>query len=104
MPLACTVCHSARVISARVQTDFQPDGFRTLVQAVQVLIEEGENTLVQANAFPYAVSYQKPAVEYGDFGFAARHQVSVDIDQNSRITRILQGIVGSVGHNVPLLG
>ena len=102
MPLACTVFHSARVISSRVQADFQTDGFRTLVQAVQVLLKESKNALVEADAFPYAVSNQKAAVEYRNFGFAARYQIAVDIDQNSFVARILKGIVGSVGHIAPL--
>ena len=86
-----------------LESDIQANALRSPVQAIQVLIQEEERTLVQAQPFPYPVAHHETAVEYGDGGGVARHQTAIEIDQRVGVARIGGEILAS-GHQDAVAG
>ena len=81
-----------------VQADVQVDGRRTGEQAVQVPVQEGEPSVVQAQPFPDAIAHQEAAVEYRHPGLVACEELAVDEDLDRLVAFVGECLVRAVGH------
>jgi hypothetical protein len=59
-------------------------------QPIEVVIEKDEHPVVQPHRLPDPVTDQVAAVEHGDRGLGARHQPSIDRDED-----LLVAVVGN---------
>ena len=63
-----------------------------------MLVDKSQPTMMQSNAFPYTISQNKPAVEHRNFGFAAWIQFTVNINQDLRVTRVVNILMRTCCH------
>lgn len=86
------------------QPDVEADGPGALPQPVEMIFQEDQPVVVQAQALPHPVTDQKAAVKDRDPGLLARDERAVDVDQDVRIAFIAQSVVGAaIGHRSPSL-
>ena len=84
------------VLAAHLQV--HTDSCGCLPQSIQVIVQEHENTLVQAYGFPDAVTDQVSTVEYRDAGLISGHEISVDVYQDLVVTVISDCVVSPMNH------
>ena len=88
----------------RSQPDVDAQRVRAFVEAVEVLVEERDAAVDDAQALPHAVSEHEACIQHRDCRLGARHQLSVDRDQYVRVARIVdvgvgRGAGGLLGHS-----
>ncbi len=82
----------------RHHADVESNGFRSLIEPREMLVEPDQNIMMKAQSFPHAIPHQKAAVKNRDFGIVARDEFAVDIYQYVLIPFIRHCIVGAAIH------
>jgi hypothetical protein len=80
------------------ESDIHVDRPRAFIQAIQMLIEEGQAAVVQAQALPYAIAEHEAAVEHRHARLVAWKQFAVDADPDRFVARIAGVVVGAFAH------
>ena len=72
----------ASVSALPVQADIHVDGFRALVEPIQVRFEKRYLAVVQPQTLPDTVAKHEAAVKHRNLGIRARHQFAAYVDEN----------------------
>ncbi len=63
-----------------------------------MLIQEGDAAGVDAQALPDPIAEDESGIEYRNDGFGARFQLAVDVNPDISVARIVDELVGTLGH------
>jgi len=77
-----------------VEADVEVDGAGRLEQTVEMIVDKGPFTVVEAHALPDAVAEEETRIVDRDRRLRLRHDPAVDIDQDILISRIDFRVVG----------
>ncbi len=82
----------------RFDTDVHVDRLGAFIEPFDVLVEERNTAMVQAQAFPHAVAEDEACIEHRDHSLAALDKLTVDGNQNVLVARIGKSFMGAFGH------
>ena len=81
-----------------VEADVERDRRRPGEQAVEMTIEMGEDSMVETDPLPDAVTDEETRIEDGDLGFVSRKEVTVDVDLDRGVALVGEGLVRTSAH------
>ena len=92
--------HVRRGERRAVHADIEVDRLGGLVQAIEVRAEEGDPAAMDPQALPDSIPQDEPRVEHRDHGLRAWPQITVHIDADVAVARVIGCVVGTLCHSL----
>ena len=91
-------CPKRSLDAVAVEADVERDRRRPGEKAVEMAIEMGEDSMVETDPLPDAVTDKETRIEDGDLGFVSRKEVTVDVDLDRGVALVGEGLVRTSAH------